>query len=440
MRRAGFGGFDRGSWGKCRLSACCYLVVLEEGWDAAGSFPPTLGRICRGRRGVAPLAGRGRDGGSDSVLRHSQWRWANACIWMSLPVMLEYKLRFDGGVEGESMSISMRVEKLKKPTLRQTLLGRKPKVNAFIKAKNLALSDQFSAAGVAEIEGRYRVDLATEYGDQWRNLLEELLFRAARDGEFDDVERAFIREYVNAFKIPRETSEAILRKAGKRAFVQIAADFIEDGRLDDKEKTKLELIAARFGLENGDATGAYTTVVRERVDEFLDEVLEADLISDDDYAALQRLLGKLRANATNREEIEFSIQGARAKWRALHGEIEGTTETEIKLHSEEHIYFRGRADWHETRKERAGGRSFNQLKHLASGDLILTNQRLLFLDEDVGCKTVRWSSVLKINICGPTVFEVVKERGKSPRIHVVDASFGEETVAGYLAMRFLEEV
>lgn len=156
---------------------------------------------------------------------------------------------------------------------------------------------------------------------------------------------------------------------------------------------------------------------------------------------------------------------ANRRWKVLHGPLEPHDCPDLTLQRGEEVFFRGEADWHEYRKVRqrvdyggltgrfriARGLSFrygsmayrapsvDELQLIRSGDLVMTNKRVILLSTIGDNKSIRWSAVVRVSMESHNTFELEKATGKSPVIDVKSATVGEQFLSAQMAYRLLEQ-
>lgn len=368
-----------------------------------------------------------------------------------------------------SIHIPIPHDKLKKGgggLLDHLTFGAISKGNAFAEAKNLVLSGELSAARLTEICKGYEVDIAAEFRKEWGTLLEELVYFFAEDGTFDQEERAYVKLYVQLFRIPKEEFEKAYQEGVKRSFKERIAEALSDCKLVTREDERLRMLAKTFALSDDTRVALYRDAASQIFNDRLMRICEDGLISDDEWSGLEQLAKDLRANVANWHEIEQTVKFARERWRVRHGEMRPCPHPGVKLKPKEIAYFVGRAGWYENRKVRTGGISYggitgryriakglsfrfgslsysapsvDRLILIGEGTLFLTNQRAILVGDNGDNKSVSWRDVLTVNVNSHNEFELEKGRGKSPVISVLGASFGEPLLAPWYAIRLLNE-
>jgi hypothetical protein len=66
--------------------------------------------------------------------------------------------------------------------------------------------------------------------------------------------------------------------------------------------------------------------------------------------------------------------------------------------------------------------SVDELKLIRSGDLVMTNKRVILLSTIGDNKSIRWNAVVRVSMESHNTFELEKATGKSPVIDVKDAT------------------
>lgn len=356
-------------------------------------------------------------------------------------------------------------ESMQSPGLLTGLLGREPKHNAFADVKNLILSGNFDRKKIEAIETHRGVDVTAEFRPELLGLFTEILYHFARDGSFERDETLFVKECALALRLAPPEVDTCLRRACERAFSDLCDEAIADGLLTSVEQANLERLAGRLRLSDSAKLDIYAKALDRRVQRLLREMTEDGLVSDQEYDAFRATCEHLKVRLSNLDEVDTALTLGRERWRVLHGQMLSATLSDINLDPDEVAYYRGKADWYETRKVRdrvdfagitgrvriAKGLSFrmgsvgynapsrDELLLIASGELVMTGKRLLFFSESGSNKSIRWREVLRVDINSHNEFELQKARGKSPVIDIRSASLGHPMLGAYVAARLVQD-
>lgn len=362
------------------------------------------------------------------------------------------------------MQLSIPLEPLKEKGVLDRMRGREPAQHAYAHAKNLVITGDFSADAIRKLEGESGIDLAMEFAAEWDALLEEVAFQLGKDCRYEADERAFVAEVVKAFRVSRARAELALGRASARIFAHILVGRIEGDTLSEKDVADLDAIARKLGLSEDGKVKAMVATLKARVEQSLGNALADGMVSDAEWESFLALCRNLRVNISNLGELEQAVALARDRWRVLHGTMTPSPCPDLKLGKDESVYFRGPAEWYEYRKVRqridyggfsgririAKGLSFrygsvayrapsvDELLLIATGDLVLTNKRALFLSAKGANKSIPWRSVVRVSMNSHNEFVLEKATGKSPVLNVTGATVGHRFLCAFVAERLLE--
>ncbi len=327
-------------------------------------------------------------------------------------------------------------EKLKQKSFTNRFWGSEPRHNYFARAKNLVLQGGIDRSMIAKIDEEYDGNLAEDFKHQWVELLNEISYWLAIDGKIDGQERQFLREYVSVFEISKPIAERAYRDGARRAYYELAESLLADERLTDAEVTQLENLAKTLGLPAEVKSQAIGEQASMLLQEQLNEILEDGMISDKEWEQFERTRRNLRVGMQVGEGDRLVIEAARDRWRARFGEIQPVELlSAYRLKASEIPYFQGYANWYESRSIKGS----QVLKLIASGELVLTSERVLFRGSQGDNKALAWTSIHAITDYGSNRFELEKERGKSPVIEILRCHDGRDGAAACLAARLLEQ-
>lgn len=338
-------------------------------------------------------------------------------------------------------------------------------MSAFAAAKNIVLSGKFTREQIAEVERTYRVPVAERFSKEWLVILEEAAAHILRDGLAEPYEREFLREFVLAFRVAKSDADAAIKQGGQRALLAAISRATADHDLTDEEWAELQTLARRIGLPPESLQGSYTKVCTTLLADIATRMISDGLISDEEWLAFESAGKRLRVTLSFNEDTKRATEAARERWRILEGPLQGVRPSNVQLDKHELAYLSARVEWHENRKVRpvlsyAGLRgsipimkglsarygsirlhmpAVDQMTRIGTGELLMTNSRILFRPDTGDTKQVRWSSVVAINIEAANLFEIERSSGKSPTIRILSMNFGSANNAPLLASRLLRD-
>ena len=329
-------------------------------------------------------------------------------------------------------------EKLEPKSLSNRFWGSEPKRNAFARAKNIMLSGRLDVPTLRAIIDEYNGNLCEEYAYEWKQLLEEIAYAIARDGELEEYERNFIRAYTEVLQINKDTAAACYKLGASRAYTDLVIESLGDGEdgLSDEAMGTLNAIATHLGIKPETAKGKLIEQLTVLVTDRLNALLEDGMLSDEEWRQYESYRSKLRLGAVYSESDLIEIEAARNRWRCEFGELRPIElSVSCKLKKNETAYFEGVGHWHETRSNRGE----QEWKLIAEGRIIMTDQRVIMLAEVRENKSVSWGSLLSVTKRDLNTFELEKARGKSPVIRVYESDITMEGTASSIAYRLFSE-
>jgi len=317
------------------------------------------------------------------------------------------------------MSIKLPIphERLSSKSISDKFWGCEPKQNYFARAKNIVTTGNLDRKMLLQVQSEYDGDLATDFADQWRELLKEITFQIAIDGVIDPEEQAFFKEYIAIFRIPKDEASRIYRSGARSACLMLLSDVYEDGIVEDHEIEHVERIAKGFGLKEFDAKANLTAQLKKLVQARFNEMISDLMISDHEWEQFQKYTRNLRVELTTDSKTDEVVRQARLNWRRKYGKLEPIDVDGIKISKNELAYFEAIAHWIEDRKR--NGEAYQKI--IATGRIVLTSKRLMLIASSGDNKSINWDSVHQVVNHGAAIFELEKISGKSPTIHVIDA-------------------
>jgi len=312
-----------------------------------------------------------------------------------------------------SIRIPIDPERLRQKSLLQKYFGDDPKENAFVRAKNLVLGGSFDKQMIDHISSEYAIDVACEFRERWEELFRDILYHLFKDGDLDAAEKAFAKEYVAAFRLSKANVETAIQSVGRQVFIERLLKAIGPDGLDKKEDERLSRFAKQLGLRY--AKNAYVETVSGILQVHLEEMLEDDLLTPMEIHELNLMAKTLRIGLSFSDEIQRKMDAAESRWAVMHEPLQRIEVDQIRLDRGEDAFHVDPAEWFESRRVRSGGESYDQYKVIYSGCVILTDKRILMLDDlGGGTKTIKWNALLAVRQTGQLEVELVKSSGKSP--------------------------
>ncbi|MGD0551528.1 MAG: hypothetical protein ABSB25_02630 [Sedimentisphaerales bacterium] len=330
---------------------------------------------------------------------------------------------------------------LKRPNLLQRIFRLQPKENALIEMNNLfAKADKIedvSLEDVFEIATSYGVDLHKKFNKELRQIVTGYLSSCLKDLKIDDREFKNIKHLVRVFGINAYEFSKIRNEVCESIYADKVQEVISDGKVTDEEKNVLMRLQKYFNLSEESAQKIYTEKAQSFLQNRLDTAIADKKLSPEEDHEFQEMAKCLGVTVHQDEATRNLLDKYRLYWLIDSGDIPEIS-VDITLTKNEKCHFVCRANWYEQRKitkrirysgptlrlKMAKGLYWRMgdlgvqrvsediMAHIDSGNLFLTNKRIIFLGDNK-------STNIKLNkIVDFTPYSngvtIVKDAGRSP--------------------------
>ncbi len=329
---------------------------------------------------------------------------------------------------------------LKNQNFFQRLCRKLPAENGLIEIHNLFAENQtcitsISVEQVDQIAQKYKFNIAKKFKKERIELFESYLDYCLLDKKIDVDNLVVLNHIRDILQLDRKDTEDLMQQKAQCCFEAEVSKLLSGGVCTDETKTVLEGIADDLQLSEKVAQETFATVAQESMQRYLAPIIEAERLSPGQeielYAFAKSLGGVIDGN------LQSKLNRYKQYWHIEHGDLP-TLIPDINLQKSENLYFTTRIDWLEYRKVskgvnyagptarikiakglyfRAGSLrtqpiSADELKVIDSGQLYLTDKRLIFVGTK-GNKTIKINKILTINPYNNGV-DIQKDTGKSP--------------------------
>jgi hypothetical protein len=331
-------------------------------------------------------------------------------------------------------------EKLIPISFSQRLLKKGPKENAFIEINNLFASKPLLDIKSAEIEAitaRYKIDLRTEFIDRLKEFYLRYLQQNVSDKVITDQELVCQEYLKNLLQINDAEAEEIQNQLTGKIYKESFNEVISDGRIENSEKKFLSKLQKDIRLSASSEKTISTETTQEFMQMKIDKIVEDGKISPEEWDEFITLAKNLDVDVNWSGKEKAMVEKLKLYWNIEHGELP-VKAVSIELRINEFCCFTSDAEWMENRKGKAGKKTNEQtagtkfskgsyyragtidvtsstsveLKNIDSGQVYLTNQRLLFTGTKEN-SDIQLNKILSINPFSDGV-KIEKENLESP--------------------------
>lgn len=288
------------------------------------------------------------------------------------------------------------------------MMKRLPSANCMIELENILANasdpEAIPETLLAELSIKYKVDLHEKYLDRLKGLYSNLILYALSDKQFDEEEATAIFKLQTVFGFPDQLHNQLYEEVAERVYRKSVKEALLDNVVTDEEKQKLAELSRRLELPDGlqnkltvEETGGFLTGK-------MKEALSDGMLSPEEEKAIKQLANQMGINLTYDSKTKSQLVKARLMWQIAHGDVP-VLDVGITLRKNETCHFTTPIVWHEMRKItkriqyggpqlrikickglywKAGDyavRAISEdvMKVIDSGDLFLTNKRIIFM-------------------------------------------------------------
>jgi hypothetical protein len=339
-----------------------------------------------------------------------------------------------------------KTEELIQPNFFQRLLKIEPKENAFIEINNLLAVKPLKEIELEEIEGistKYKVDIRERFIDKLKDLYLQKLKQCLSDNLLSSQDLVFLNHLKYLLLLNDSETEKMHDEVAGEIFKQHHDQVISDGKIDQKEDEFLDKLKVDLKL----STTVEESILFEGRKQFIqnrfDQMIKDKRISPAEWDDFTNVQKELRFEFKFKKEDTEFLDKLKLNWHIENGELP-IVSVPINLQKNELCYFSSLVDWLENRTVtkrinyggptaririmkgvyyRAGSMGVQrvtseELKFIDSGQLYLTNKRLIFVGNKKN-SSIQLGKILSINPYSDGV-GIEKDSGISPIFRLSD--------------------
>jgi len=349
----------------------------------------------------------------------------------------------------------------KAPTKRnlfQKLFNVEPQDNAYIAINNLLATKRVLTIERSEIQDilkKYGVEEASRSHKE--ELMKPLLAHVLLDGVIDEKERKQLRHLCHILNAEEKLVERLLQDLADELYRDAFAAAISDGYLSAEEEQELAALRQTLELDDTKAEALETALRKEYLEEQLQEALADQMLSPAEEKKLAKTASNLNTELNYSDSTQSKLRQYRRYWQLRYGALPAL-KTPYNLYKGEECYLQLPAEWCEWKTQttrynyggpavrvrvakglywRSGSVGVQRmkeevLKNMGSGELLLTNKRLLFIG-DTQTRFIRLNRILDFDVY-QNGLQIKKDAGKHPFLKIT----GDMSEIPLLMERLLE--
>ncbi len=335
---------------------------------------------------------------------------------------------------------------LKKPNAFQRLCNKNPSENGYIEIHNLFAEYQTTVTSItaSQIEGisqKYKFRIAKKFKTERLALFASYVDHCLLKKELKESDMESLNHIQTILQLNRGDTDALVAQKCIAIFEAEATKLLSLGVFPPEAGSYLDELFAGLRLSQTVAQNSFATIAQEAIGTYLKPILERERISPEEEVAFYTFAKSVGGVVGN--DLKCTLDMYSKYWKIEHGDLP-TLVPDINLQKSEHLYFTAAIDWMEYRKVSKGVNyagptarikiakgvyyrigslktqsvSDDILKVIDSGQLYLTNKRLIFVGNR-GNKTIGIHKILTINPYSNGV-DIQKDSGKSPFLQFSD--------------------
>jgi tellurite resistance protein len=299
---------------------------------------------------------------------------------------------------------------LESPNFIRRIFKLQTKDNALIEMNNLFAKaeriEDVSLEDLYEIAARYGVDLHKKFNKELRQIISNYLTNCLEDLSVDGQELRNIKHLVRIFGINSYELSKIRNEVSESIYSDKVQEAISDGKVTEKEKDALMRLQKYFDLSEESAQKIYTEKAQSLLQNRLETAVADKRLSPEEDNEFKEIAQCLGITVHHDETTRNLLDRYRLYWLIDYGDIPEIN-VEIALAKNEKCHFVCRANWLEhrtvTKRIRYSGPTLrlkiakgfywrigdlgvqrvseDMMAHIDSGNLFLTNKRIIFLGE-----------------------------------------------------------
>ena len=350
-----------------------------------------------------------------------------------------------GEKEKKAMNEIFKKNDLLKPNFFQKLLKQNPKKNFILEIENLLSDNEENISmipyeKIKEKELFYKVKSSDFRADRER-LFDLFLNKCLYDEFLSDSEKKNIDYLQTVLHISEEYAKKRIKEETELIYKNKVEAVIADSKLKDNERADLEKMRINLDISNETGREIYSTKAQEKVQLFVNEIIQKRRMSPNDEEKLNNLIQDLNVNVTFTDN---GLQKLKLFWQIESGELSPIT-CDINIQKSETLYYKTNITWYEERTRTTyvnyGGVSTRfrickgvylktgsiapsrhteeYMKEIDSGTVYFTNKRIIFMGNH-GNKNIPLTKVLSYTAYNNGI-QIEKDTGKSPFFETDDS-------------------
>jgi len=326
------------------------------------------------------------------------------------------------------------------PNWWQNLLGIAPPENAVIDLNNLLASktiNDVTFADLKAIEEEYGINIHKRFEGHLKALYRKLLEASLRDNKLSNAESEALKHLKHLFRFSDKEVDVIHNEVAARFYGKRLEEVLQDHQINEEESNFLQKLQNDLRLCDETINKVHREKAGDIYKQLMDEAISDERLSPDEEEELAELATNLGLDVDFDEATKKKLARYRLYWQIENGELP-EEDVRINLYKNETCYFHSRIDWYEHRHVtkrlnysgptlrikiaqglywRAGSLSGHTTsedvtKYIDSGELYLTNKRILFIGSRKN-KRIYLKRILDFDAYTNGV-QVQKVAGKSP--------------------------
>jgi hypothetical protein len=331
---------------------------------------------------------------------------------------------------------------LKKQSFFQKLFKQEPRENAIIELNNLLATKSIAEISFNEvniISSKYKINLPKVFPKNINELYAASLNFYLQDKKLSNQEIEDLKLLKQFLGLNESQIENIHNQIVGKIYSVSYENAISDGRLTDEEELFLKNLKNELKLSDEIEVKISEDVRKNYFNNFVQNAIKDERLTPDEEKEMEAICKSLNIETKVDENSQRILDRYKLYWVLENGEIP-TIDVDLNLQRGEICYFKSFANWYEyravTKRIDYGGPTAkikimkgvyyrvgsvkvnrvtsNELKLINSGDLYLTNKRLIFSGNDKN-STIKLEKVLSFTPYSDGV-EIEKETGKIPTI------------------------
>lgn len=341
-----------------------------------------------------------------------------------------------------------KLQPLKEPSFFQRLFRITPSENVVVEvnnllAKNEADVQQVKVDDIIELSDKYKVDFSRKFRDNRVSLFTTYLRHCLVDCKLIEREMKELSHLREVLMLSAADVNEVIERESARVYAQHVRKAVKDGVLEESEKERLEKIKIELMISDEVAKEVYSKSAGEIMQSFINGAISDERLSPDEEHQIKEIARGLNIDLKIDDQSQATLERYKLYWQIENGDLP-EIEPNINIQKSEKLHFTTHIDWFEERRVvkrrnymgptariklakgvyyrlgslKMNNMADNEMKKIDSGQIYLTNKRLIFMGSR-GNKTIRINSILAINPYSNGV-DIQKERGKSPFLSFSD--------------------